>query len=234
VPRVAIAGGQGVNGNSFGFAWYALEQRLGYPAVPVSTASFGGPVLDEFDVLVVPSMFGGQVNAERIGQWVRNGGVLITIGNATAWATQESSRLSRFRAWSDTAGRGAAADAGAPLPVNVPGAIARVAADTLSPLMTGVRDVQFPVLVSGDDVYSVPRDARPGEIVARFAPASSLRIAGYFWPEAPARLGGTPYLWTERVGRGRIIAFAGDPNFRDMWRGLLPLFGNAVLLGRSF
>jgi len=36
------------------------------------------------------------------------------------------------------------------------------------------------------------------------------------------------------VGRGRVIAFAADPNFRDLWPGLLPLFGNAVLLGRSF
>ena len=56
----------------------------------------------------------------------------------------------------------------------------------------------------------------------------------YLWPEVPARLANTPYLWTERVGAGRVIAFAGDPNFRDMWRGLLPLFGNAVLLGGSF
>jgi hypothetical protein len=36
------------------------------------------------------------------------------------------------------------------------------------------------------------------------------------------------------VGSGRIISFAGDPNFRDMWRGMLPLFANAVLLGGSF
>jgi hypothetical protein len=75
---------------------------------------------------------------------------------------------------------------------------------------------------------------RPGEVVARYAPESRLRLAGYFWPEVPARLAGTPFLWTESLGRGRIIAFNADPNFRDMWRGLLPLFGNAVLLGRSF
>jgi len=54
------------------------------------------------------------------------------------------------------------------------------------------------------------------------------------WPEVPERLAETPYLWTERVGRGRVIGFAGDPNFRDLWRGLLPLFANAVLLGGSF
>jgi hypothetical protein len=90
------------------------------------------------------------------------------------------------------------------------------------------------VQVNSDRIFTVPRDVRPGEIVARFAPEPRLRLAGYLWPEVPGRLAGSPYLWTESVGRGRIIAFAGDPTFRDMWRGLLPLFGNAVLLGRSF
>jgi hypothetical protein len=36
------------------------------------------------------------------------------------------------------------------------------------------------------------------------------------------------------VGRGRVIAFTGDPVFRDLWRGTYTLFANAVLLGASF
>ena len=50
----------------------------------------------------------------------------------------------------------------------------------------------------------------------------------------PERLAESPWLWTEQVGAGRVIAFANDPTFRDLWRGLLPLFANAVLLGASF
>ncbi|MBI4420084.1 MAG: hypothetical protein HY560_04595, partial [Gemmatimonadetes bacterium] len=70
--------------------------------------------------------------------------------------------------------------------------------------------------------------------VVRYADKPWLRIAGYLWPEMPERLALTPYVWTERTGRGRVIGFAGDPNFRDLWRGLLPLFANAVLMGASF
>jgi hypothetical protein len=89
------------------------------------------------------------------------------------------------------------------------------------------------VLVFSDRVYTPPRDLRAGEAVVRYAAEPRLRLSGYLWPEAPARLAGTPYLWTERAGRGRVIGFAGDPNFRDLWRGLLPLFANAVLVGPS-
>ena len=80
----------------------------------------------------------------------------------------------------------------------------------------------------------MPRDFTYGEAVLRYEAQPRLRIAGYIWPEVPARIAGTPYLWTERVGRGRVIGFAGDPTFRDMFRGLTPLFANAVFLGGSF
>ena len=110
----------------------------------------------------------------------------------------------------------------------------RVSGDTLSPLLAGIRDSDFPVLIFSDRVYNVPKDLRAGEAVVRYADKSRLRLAGYLWPEVPERLAGSPYVWTESVGRGRIIGFAGDPNFRDMWRGLLPLFANAVFLGSNY
>jgi hypothetical protein len=116
----------------------------------------------------------------------------------------------------------------------VPGAIVRVMADTLSLLTAGIDEREFAALVFSDRVYTTPKDFRPGEIVLKFAPLKSLRIAGYVWPEVPERLAESPFLWTERLGRGRVIAFTGDPNFRDMWRGMYPLFANAVMLGGSF
>jgi len=234
--RVGLVGGQGINGNSYGFAWYALDQRLGYPTLNVEAAALAG-ALRELDVVVLPSAQGGALDAAlgeggraALAAWVRNGGVLVTLEGATAWLAREAVGLTRLRPRADSAGAGGMA----PLPVNIPGAIVRVTADTLSPLMTGIRDTEFPVMVNGGFVLAMPRNLRPGEAVARYAPASRVRLAGYLWPEGPARLADNPWLWTERVGAGRIIAFAGDPNFRDLWRGLLPLFGNAVFLGGSF
>lgn len=235
-PRVALLGGQGVNGNSFGFAWYAFDQRLGYPVTSVNAQFLTGAGLDEFDVLVMPSTQGGAIDAalgdngrERLQAWVRGGGVLVTLGSATNWLASARTGLSRFTVKRDSA----AGETAAPN-TDVPGAIARAAGDTLSPLMAGIHGDEIPVLVDGGTVYQAPRGLRPGEVVVRFAPRERLRLAGYFWPEVPERLAGTPYLFTERVGQGRVIGFAGDPNFRDLWRGLLPLFANAVFFGGSY
>jgi hypothetical protein len=231
-PRVAMLGGAPVNGNAYGFAWYQFDERLHYPVAGIGASAIAGGLLSEFDVLVVPSAGGldgalGTGGLDELQRWVRRGGVLITLENATSWLASERSGLSRLRP-------AAVRDSGPALPINNPGAIVRAYADTLSPLLAGVRTTEWMVPVSGNRVFIAPRDARAGEVVLRYAPADRLRVAGYLWPEAPSRLAGTPVLWTERVGNGRVIAFSHDPNFRDLWRGHLALFANAVFLGGAF
>ncbi|HEY0674360.1 MAG TPA: M14 family zinc carboxypeptidase [Longimicrobiales bacterium] len=236
-PRIALAGGAGVNGNSFGFTWYTFDQQLRYPVTTVDINALANAI-DEFNVVIIPSAGAaidgtlGESGRTRLGQWVRAGGVLITLDGSTNWLAGERVGISRLRARRDTTR--ADNEPGAALPAAVPGAIVRALSDTLSFLTIGVRDRELPVLIFSDRIYRTPNDVRYGEVVLRYAPRNRLRMAGYLWPEVPERLAGSPYLWTERVGRGRVIAFAGDPNFRAMWRGLLPIFANAALLGASF
>jgi hypothetical protein len=237
-PRVALAGQAPISGGSFGYAWYAFDQRLRYPFTAVNFSTAGGPALDDFDVLVVPSATAGPLNnalgengRRRLGQWVRDGGVLITLDGATAWLASEPLGLSRFRLRRDSVRADSAG--GAALPASVPGAILRTRGDTLSWLLAGVEPAEVPVLYATDRVFETPKDLRAGEVVLRYAPLGELKLTGYIWPEVSERLAETPYLWTERVGQGRIIGFTADPNYRDMWRGLYVIFANAVLMGAS-
>jgi hypothetical protein len=234
-PRVALVGGEGVSAYSFGAAWHTFDELLGYPVTRIQLAGLARAV-DDFDVVVIPSAYGVQSTLSEAGRdalrrWVQNGGVLITLDAATTWVASDEG-IGRLRTTRVT--ERADGEAGAPLPASVPGAILRAEADTLSPLLAGVVHSELPVLLFGSTVYETPADVRPGEVVLRLVAEDRLRLAGYLWPEVPARLAGTPYLWTERVGTGRVIGFAGDPNFRGMMRGSLPLFANAVFLGGTW
>ncbi len=238
-PRVALLGGTPVQGNAFGFAWYALDQRLAYPTTLVDAQFVSGGDLNRFTVLVIPSVQAaaldralGDGGRTRLVDWVRNGGVLITLDAATAWVAQERVGLVRTRVKRDSVR--ADSSGGAPLPASLPGVLARATFDTLSPLMAGVEPGEIPVFANSDRVLTVPKDLSAGEAVIRFAPENRVRLSGYFWPEMSAKVALSPYLWTERAGRGRVIAFAHDPVYRDLYRGLLPIFANAVLLGGSF
>jgi hypothetical protein len=237
-PRVALVGGQPVSGQSFGFAWFAFDQRLHYPVVTVNAASLGGLDLKNFDVIVVPSVGAGAFDRvlgeggrERLVAWVKDGGTLITLDGATSWLAEEKLGLARLRLRRDSTRADSAG--GAPLPASVPGAIVRLTGDTLSPLLAGIDETEIAAGDYSDRIYNPPKDLAAGEAILRYAPLPRLRLAGYLWPEVPARLAESVYLWTESDGRGRVIGFAGDPNFRDLWRGLRPLFANAVFLGPS-
>ena len=237
-PRIALVGGAPISGGSFGSTWFLFDQRLHYPVTTVAAQSLANFRLNEFDVLIVPSVTGsaldqvlGESGRERLQQWVRGGGTLIAIDGAMSWLATERLGLARLRLRRDTVRADSAG--GAALSADVPGAIVRLTADTLSPLLAGIRPAELPAMINSNRIYNPPKDLEAGEAVLRYAPAARLRLAGYLWPEVPARLAESVYLWTESVGRGRVIGFAGDPSFRDMWRGLLPIFANAVFLGPS-
>jgi len=238
-PSIALLGGDPVGGGSFGFAWFAFDQRLRFPVTPIGVDAIEGNALREFNVLVIPGASAGGLDRAlgdagrtQLAAWVRAGGVLVTLEGASAWLATERVGLARIRVRQDSAR--ADSTAGAPLPAAVPGAIVRATADLLSPLLAGIAESELAVPATGSQIFTLPRNLRPGEAVIRYAKQDRLRLAGYLWPEVPARMAESPWLWTERVGAGRVIAFAGDPNFRDLWRGLLPIFANAVLLGPSF
>lgn len=79
------------------------------------------------------------------------------------------------------------------------------------------------------------RDRPAVAIGARLAgDPDALLGSGFAFPDPLARLAGTPYAVTERVGRGRVVLFPDDPNFHLFRGGLTRLFLNAVLFAPSF
>ena len=55
----------------------------------------------------------------------------------------------------------------------------------------------------------------------------NVRMSGLVWPEASTRIANSAYLTQERYGKGQIILFAGEPNFRGSSLGTNRLWLNA-------
>lgn len=58
-----------------------------------------------------------------------------------------------------------------------------------------------------------------------------IRMSGLLWPEAAVRLANSAYLVREPMGRGQMILFADQPNFRGLARGTERLLLNAIVYG---
>jgi hypothetical protein len=86
----------------------------------------------------------------------------------------------------------------------------------------------LPVLARTDGALVA---APPVEVPARFATLDELHLGGLLWPEGAGRLAETAYATREGVGRGQVILFLNDPEFRAWTVGTRRLLTNAILYG---
>ncbi len=89
-PRVLLAWDLPTSSLSAGWTRYVLERRFGQMVTTVRTASLGRVDFADYDVLVLPSgNYAGQINdavLNRVKDWLRQGGTLVTLAEATRWA----------------------------------------------------------------------------------------------------------------------------------------------------
>ncbi len=93
-PRVLLAWDTPTQTLSAGWTRYTLERRFGQAVTTVRVSSLGRANLADFDVLILPSgNYTGAINdalLARMKEWIRGGGTLITLAEATRWATGEN------------------------------------------------------------------------------------------------------------------------------------------------
>ncbi len=232
--EVAILAEDPIRGYSFGWAWYTLDRQYEIPTTVLRVRSLENTPLDRFDVLVIPSASGnalaealGDSAVARLVRWVRDGGTLVTLAATTDFA-RERFELG-LRSWYDTEEEDSAQH------FDVPGAIFNGALNEHHWMSAGHERMRLPVLVDSDRIY-LPPEGPPSSrrrVVASYGADGTLKLSGHAWPESLERLEGAVHVYEERVGRGRVICFAEDPNFRGYHRGLNRLFLNAVVLGPS-
>ncbi len=240
--EIALVAGDPVRAYSFGWAWFTLERQHQVPVSVLRAGSLATTPLGRFDVLVLPDMapgafaqLVGEEGLERIRRWVRDGGTLVTIGGATDLA-RGALRLIGLRSFYETPeGEGLA-------PIGISEVF--VPLDLTEPAYDPTTLAQGDWVASGYDrlrLHAPVSSGRlllategRGHVAARYGELSQeRREGGGDWVRGAERLSGGVYAYHERVGRGRVVAFADDPNFRAQARGTNRLFLNAVLVSAS-
>ena len=128
------------------------------------------------------------------------------------------------------------------------GAIVSARADSENWLTFGAEDVvpvlygNYPILMTGGNSTAALRigelipnkDSKTKTINWSQIPSVydlNVRMSGLVWPEASQRIANSAYLTREKIGKGQIILFSGEPNFRGSARGTNRLWLNAVIYG---
>ncbi len=253
-PRVLLAWDSPVESSSAGWARYVLERRFHQPVTAVRIRALGRMDMDDYDVLVLPSGdYSDDLSADRLRQlkdWISQGGTIITLGDASRWASQEKvgllatvTELRDGRPDVPPPEKEQKEPEVSPIPLDLekavqpdrerpestPGALVRVLLDTEHWLSAGT-DGEIQVLVEGDRVFR-PLKLDAGRNVGVYARSDRLLVGGLIWDRAKELLAQKAFLMHQSLGRGHVIAFAEDPNYRAFTETTQLLFINAILLG---
>lgn len=247
-PRVAIAYNQPVSANSVGWLRYVIEQRYGYPVTTIRTEQLRSSDLSRYNVLILPDTFAGYGaqlgDGASLREWVQRGGTLISIGGATAWLADERVNLLatkrekrdkpdlKSEKKDDTLKSDPVENAIQPTdenPSSTPGAVLRVKVDRSHWLGFGY-DETTTVMMDSNRIFSLIKLDR-GANVAVYLPEDKFFASGFMFDDARKQLPNKAYLMHSRLGRGNVVGFAEDPNYRAFMDGLNVMFLNAVFFG---
>ncbi len=253
-PTIAIVAGDGIEHGAYGAIWWTLEQRYRIPFTALSIDAVGSADLSRYNVIIIPpgqaaTLYTRLGRGNALRTWVQNGGTLITMGGASAWAARDSVNLTSARvvapeeAKDDKPTPAAAIATDSTLgvkspsatserPEDLPGSFFDFVTDRTHWLTAGVEQGRMMALVTGSTFL---RPSKQGANVAVFAPTGKLHRAGFIWPENTERLlRGTALVVHESLGRGHVVLFANNPMFRGWWRAMDKMVLNAILLSSGY
>jgi len=260
-PRIALAWDTPTYSGSAGATRFVLERQYGYPITPIRVAQLAGADLSRFQVLILPSGGNyaralGTSGIERLKDWVETGGTLIALADAVTFVADPKVELLAVAQENAVVGAepakkpekpekeearvpgkiiasqadyAKAIEAEKELPDSMPGALLRARVDPDHWLGAGAGD-SVVAMVVGRNIFT-PIKMDKGVNVAAFESADKVVASGYLWEGGRKQIAYKPLVIAQPAGRGMVIAFTADPNYRGYLDGMNVLFLNAVFRG---
>ena len=234
-PKALLLVGEGVSSYEAGEVWHLLDQRVHMPITKLRLTMFDRANLDDYNVMVMVSGRYDQLGEKQrsaIADWVKAGNTLITVREASAWAVRQKIVDEKLIEEKKDSTQRRLPYVHAPEILGkeeVGGAIFAVNLDLTHPLAFGYRRAELPVY-RNSEVWLKP-STNAFSNVALYTQDPHIdgfitegNLEQYLKPSAS--------LMVSDLGRGRVVMFADNPNFRGSWYGTNRLFLNALFLGQ--
>ena len=238
--KAAMLIGDGIRSYETGEVWHLLDTRVNMPISKIPMRNFNRVNFDKYNTLVMVS---GRYQLTKkqqtkIKNWVSKGNTLITIGTASKWAIDKklvkekltnAKKDSLKKDSTKIVDRKPYVDASENLgKESVGGIILKVDLDKTHPLAFGYHDTSIPVY-KNNTVWLAPSQ-NAYATVAKYS--KQPLIDGFITPKnMNENLKPSASLIVSKLGGGRVVMFADNPNFRGSWYGTNRLFLNALFLG---
>ncbi|WP_268223709.1 M14 family metallopeptidase [Sinomicrobium oceani] len=231
LPEVAILTGNGISPYDAGEIWHLFDQRYDIPITKIDESYFSRVNLDRYNVFILTNTWGslGPHIQDKLQTWVKNGGTLIGYRNAVNWLKSNdfvkvdlrtTDRVAKNITYEQERDfRGAQVTGGA---------IFQADTDRSHPINFGYKDHTI-ALFRNTNIFMEP-DEQSYNNPIRYT--DNPLLSGYISEENLDKLKGTVPFKVQRLGRGKVLLFTDNTNFRAFWFGTNKLLMNAVYFNK--
>ncbi len=231
-PKIALLIGDGINPYDAGEIWHLMDQRYDIMVTKIDVNDINRKDLSRYNTIIVPSTYGSPENevVDQLKEWTRAGGTLIGYRSALRWmssskllpltfkSTDNPAENISFEQRSDFYGA-----------QNIGGAIFETKLDRSHPIAFGYKDDQLPMFRNTSLFIEPHNDSFRNPIKYTDSPLMS----GYISDKNLEALKNTVPFQHQNYGRGDVIGFTDNTQFRAFWYGTNKLLMNAIFFAKE-
>jgi len=230
-PKVALLVGDGINPYDAGEMWHLFDTRYDMLVTKLDTKNFGWADLSRYTDIIMPASWGGGLDkddTEKLKTWIRDGGTLIAYRSAGRYLNNNELLKMKFKTRQDTAKAitfeqrsdyfGAQ---------GIGGAIFETKLDRSHPIAFGYKNSNLPMFRNTTLFVEPDENSYNNPIQYTATPL----LSGYISKPNLEELKNTVPFKTNGLGRGQVIYFTDNTNFRAFWYGTNKLLMNAIFFG---
>ncbi|WP_339651345.1 M14 family metallopeptidase [uncultured Salegentibacter sp.] len=229
--KVALIVGEGITPYDAGEIWHLFDQRYDMKITKLDTRNFSRADLSRYTDIILPNSWGSALDdsdIDKLKEWVRDGGTLIGYRNAARFFEKEDFMDLEIKKDSLVAEnisfeeqrdfRGAQGIGGAIFEANI---------DRSHPANFGYTNDKLPLFRNTTIFVEADKQSYNNPIQYTEEPLLSGYISA---PRLDSIAGTVPFKHTG-MGRGNVILFTDNTNFRAFWFGTNKLLMNAIFFG---
>lgn len=229
--QVAILVGGSISSYDAGEIWHLFDQRYDMKITKLDLKDLSGSDLSRYTDIIVPSTWGGGLNdgvATQLKDWTKNGGTIIGFRSAVNWLKSNGFIDFETKKTENTAKDVSFGERGDFRGAQViGGAIFEADLDRTHPIVFGYN--RDKIALFRNTTIFMEADKQSYKNPLRYTEKPLL--SGYISKPNLDSLAGTVPFKHDRLGRGEVMLFTDNTNFRAFWYGTNKLLMNAIFFG---
>jgi len=224
-PKVAMIVGDGIRSYDAGEIWHLFDQRYDMRITKLDNNALNWANLDRYNTIIIPSGSPSADATKKLKEWVQNGGTIIGYRSALNWLNSNKFIKLDFKKMSLDANdisfeqrgnfRGAQV---------IGGAIFEAELDRSHPINFGYKNSKVALFRNNTMFMKADKQSYNNPIQYTKTPL----LSGYISKRNLDSLSLTVPFKTKSLGRGNVIVFTDNTNFRAFWYGTNKLLMNAI------